>query len=122
MVVLPGYADDAADNGEQDRLSQELRPDLALRRTKGATEADLRAEIWTFLGSDRLAARCSSTGQTWCSTATRAPAASRPRSTAPVMGREFGGFERSAAERRAVRLAHTPARGPNGHRTVPCLT
>src|SRR5258706_8564592 len=40
----PGqHADDAADNGEQDRLTEELRPDLALRRTKGATEADLRA-------------------------------------------------------------------------------
>ena len=34
-------ADDAddADDGEQDRLREELHPDLALRRTKGATEA-----------------------------------------------------------------------------------
>jgi hypothetical protein len=38
----PGqHADDAADDGGQDRLSEQLRPDLALRRTKGATKADL---------------------------------------------------------------------------------
>ena len=44
VAAGPGqHADDAADDGEQDRLSEELRPDLALCRTKGATEADLRA-------------------------------------------------------------------------------
>ena len=39
----PGeHADDAADDGEQDRLPEELRADLALRRAEGAPEADLR--------------------------------------------------------------------------------
>ena len=40
----PGqHADDAADEGEQDRLGEELGPDLALRRAEGAAQADLRA-------------------------------------------------------------------------------
>jgi hypothetical protein len=42
----PGHhADHAADDGEQDRLTEELRPDLALRRTKSATEAHLRSAL-----------------------------------------------------------------------------
>ena len=36
-------AGDAANDREHDRLTEKLRPDLALRRPKGATETDLRA-------------------------------------------------------------------------------
>jgi len=39
----PQHGDVAADDGEQDRLGEELRPDLGLCRTEGAREADLRA-------------------------------------------------------------------------------
>ena len=33
----------SADDGEQDRLTEEVRPDLTLRRSQGATKPDLRA-------------------------------------------------------------------------------
>ena len=46
----PGqHADHAADDGEQDRLTEELRPDLAPRCTEGTTEADLRAAFQSSL-------------------------------------------------------------------------
>jgi hypothetical protein len=43
------HADDAADDGEQDRLGEEPRPNLGPCRTEGAAEADLEA---TFQNGD----------------------------------------------------------------------